>query len=541
MARAPYRGVELTEAIRPVAAPVDTFVQAQAPSRDTNLQDLARSLSGLGGSLQSFVQKRDAEAEEADRIRGEAAFHANNQQGYAEAIASGAIPAQASPEFIRAYKKAQGEVAGNIFEQKFAAAYDAFPDKASTDPAVYDKFVSGFLKENITTQDPDILRGLLPRIRQVTANWQQRHIGDVSKATMAGAIQTEAARTDQLIQAGNDAGLASKKGTDYAGVFAGIETNRETALKRGLNREDYDRQVVDGVTTSAIKLRDPKILEFLDRKVPGTDYTWANTPYGRDQKQKTIEALEVMGRRSIQEDEKRRQQEKTAEKDGVTRDTIRAILANPDAPLPEELLARGEKVDPDFRINAITWRDKVAKGTTASDNGELLRVTTEVLNGGGLPAVQKAMAAGVFKNPEDLTKAWKLAEAMTKEGPALDGIMKSGSAKTILDTIKVRTAGDKDASKWFDDGSVTAEGLQAQTDFRLQVLAWRQANPNASVIDQEKAIADIGAGILKRIEQPEAMGAVTLNRQGVEGPNTFGASAPPSATPQAAAPGTPPA
>ncbi len=69
MARAPYRGVELTEALRPVASPVDTFVQAQVPSRDTNLQDLARSLSGLGGSLQSLVGKRDAEAEENDRIR----------------------------------------------------------------------------------------------------------------------------------------------------------------------------------------------------------------------------------------------------------------------------------------------------------------------------------------------------------------------------------------------------------------------------------------------------------------------------------------
>ena len=541
MARAPYRPVELTEALRPVAAPVETFVQAQVPSRDTNLQDLARSLSGLGGSLAGLVGQRDKQAEEEDKIRGEAAFWSSNGTGSADAIAKGLIPAQASPAFLRAYKTTEGTVAGGVLEQKFAAAYDQWEGKTSTDPKAYDGFVQGFLKDNISTQDPDILRGLLPKVHQFTSNYLQRHIGDASKATMDGYVTGLAARGDQAIDAANTAGLASRKGTDYGQVFGQLEAIRAEGLKTGANREKVDQGLVDTVTAAAISKRDPKLLDFLDRKVPGQDYTWSSTPYGRDQRQKTIDTLERMGRQSIGDDEKRRREEKAELKDSVTRDTIAAITKDPRAPIPEELLARGEKVDPDFRINAIRWRDTIGKQGQTSDPEDLLAVTSDILNGGGLQRVQRAMRDGVFRNPEDLTRAYKLAESMAKDAPALDGMLKGGSAKTILDTIKKQTASDKDASAFFDDGSVSPEGLQAQTDFKLQVLAWRQANPSAGPIEQEKAIGDIGASILKRIQQPETAGPVGYDRTGIEAPNTFGAKPPMQMPPEGQAGGANPA
>lgn len=92
MAQQPYRPME-AEPLRPVSSPVDTSVRPQEPSRDTNLQDLARSLSGFGGSLAGMVGKRDAHAEEDDNIRGEAAFWQSNGTGAAEAVAKGIIPA----------------------------------------------------------------------------------------------------------------------------------------------------------------------------------------------------------------------------------------------------------------------------------------------------------------------------------------------------------------------------------------------------------------------------------------------------------------
>jgi hypothetical protein len=135
---------------------------------------------------------------------------------------------------------------------------------------------------------------------------------------------------------------------------------------------------------AAITKRDPKLLDFLDRKGPGTDYTWGNTPYGRDQRQKTIDTLESMGRKSIADDEKKNREEKAATKDDVTRRTIQAITKSPNDPIPEDPLAAGEKVDPDFRVNAIRWRDTIGKGTQTSDPEDMLAITTDIINGGGL-------------------------------------------------------------------------------------------------------------------------------------------------------------
>ncbi len=541
MAREPFKPVELTEAYRPVATPVDSFVQAQVPSRDNSLQDLARSLSTLGGSLGELVGKRDREAEENDRLRGEAAFHAGNPQGFAQGVASEAIPAQYSQAFMRGFKQAQGDAAGADLQERFSAAYDTWEGKTSTDPQAFPKFLEGFVKDNIKTDDPDVLRGLLPRVRQLTANFQQKHIGDVSRATMQGALETEAARNDQLIKAASSAGLGAKTGMDYAGTFGTIEANRAAALSRGVNKEKYDQQVVDGITSAAIELGDRKILDFLDRKVPGADFTWSNTPYGQDAKRKAGETIDAAGRKAVVEAERTRREQKAELKDAVTRDTILAITKDPRAPVPEELLARGEKVDPDFRVNAIRWKDTIGRQGQTSDPDDILAVTSDILNGGGLQRVQRAMRDGVFKNPEDLTRAYKLAEGMQKDGPALTAIFSSDQSKAIERTIRERTLTQNSAEQMLDPDGMSDTGLAAKRDYRLQLMAWRAANPNADAIAQQEAIDRIGAGILKRIAISDTGGA-RYNRDGLPEGNPY---APAPAAPQGpeagAARGTTPA
>ena len=136
------------------------------------------------------------------------------------------------------------------------------------------------------------------------------------------------------------------------------------------------------------------------------------------------------------------------------------------------------------------------------------------------------MRDGVFRNPEDLTRAYKLAESMVKDGGKLDAITKLQSFKDLTATIKVRTAGKKDYSATFDDGSFSAEGLQAMADLRGQLLQWAQKNPEAGPIEQEEAVAKFGASILKRVPDRDATDTPFYNREGIETPNTFGAKPP---------------
>lgn len=93
------------------------------------------------------MSQRDKQAEEDDKIRGEATFWQLKGTGAAEALSKGLIPAQASPAFLRAYKRLEGEVAGGEIEQKFSAAYDTWEGKTSTDPKAYDAFVGTFMRK----------------------------------------------------------------------------------------------------------------------------------------------------------------------------------------------------------------------------------------------------------------------------------------------------------------------------------------------------------------------------------------------------------
>jgi hypothetical protein len=91
--------------LQPQAAPVDTYVQ---PAREANpggqLADLAKGLQSVSSDLGSYFAAEKERKDKEDGILGEAEFHKNNQQGYADAIRDGKIPPQSSQAFVKAYK-----------------------------------------------------------------------------------------------------------------------------------------------------------------------------------------------------------------------------------------------------------------------------------------------------------------------------------------------------------------------------------------------------------------------------------------------------
>lgn len=533
MARAPFDPVRISEPIRPQAAPVDTFVRAPAPVEDSSLMDLARGLSKLDAGLASFVEERKAERDKEDALRGEAEFHKNNRLGYAEAVSQGLIPAFASKSFVQAYKSAQGNVAGYDLEQKFNAAYDSWAGKDSEDPAAFDNFLGGFLKENIKTDDPDILRGLLPRIRSITEQGSNRYQTDRHNTVLNGSIKAHSAEVDNAIDEENRAGLGAEKGPDYPKLFTSIQAIRQKALDSGISADKIDPQIVDAVTAKAIELRDPKVLDFLDQNVPGTDYAWKDTPHGRAKKAETIQTLETMGRQAIEREHREQQEADKKAKADVTRRTVEAIIANPNGPLPEELLNEGSKYDPDFKINAMKWKAAVYRDRGSSDPDALREINWEILNGGGIAVIRRGMEMGVFGNKEDLVSAYKLLQEREKGGNALEEAVNSSTARTILGTIKQRTSSKDDATALFAPEGLSDTGLAASYDFKRLVMAWLAANPNADFAKREAAINDIGAQILRRLgREDEGAGKEIYNREGVRPDNPYAPGYDPNAASQ---------
>jgi muramidase (phage lysozyme) len=502
LARDPFQPIRITEALRPQAAPVDTYVVPPQVQNDTSLADLARGLSTVSSSLDGFMKQRQERADQEDSIRAEADFHANNAQGYAEAVRQGLVPPQASRAYMEAYKRAEGDVAGARLQSQFRAAYDSWEGKSSTDPAAFDQFLAGFLKQNIGTDDPAVLRGLMPRLRSLAENANASRISDVANATRNRAVLARSAQVDNAITEGNANALQNRTQPNWRGVLGDITRIREEHIRAGGTPEEIDKQIVDAVTARAIDLRGegPRLLEtFFNSNVPGTNFKWGSTPYGRDSKAKAIESLERIGRQAQVEQRQARTEVERAMREDNTRKTINSILADPSKPIPDELIREGEKLDGDFRVKALGWQKTLLSGRGPSDPQVMTQLTWDIMNGGGHSTIRSAMDRGLIQNPEDLRTLNTLANQVQEQGKKVTDILGTSSARTILSTIKERTTSKDDLGALFAPDGVSDTGLAAQLDFRRQVLQWTMQNPRAGAIETEEAIAKIGQGILGRI------------------------------------------
>lgn len=522
MARKPVQPMERDVLLRPVASPSETFIRPPAQvDAGANLRDLAQGLRQFNSGLNDYFEERQKKQDAEDAIIAEADFHKNNGKGFAAGVADGSIPAQASKAYMDTYKALEGQSAGRVLEQKFWADYNAWGGKNSEDPNAFQTFYQGWLKENISdSQDPKILAGLLPRLRSLTDTATQKWIADKDKATRQGMSDAAGAAAGNAIKDARQKALTTGKSVDYEGTYTQLDTLRTTLAGSGHNDAANDRTMIDTVTAMAIEQKDPRWLGYLDRKIPGKDYSLADTPYGREVKQKTIDALEVIHRRNVTEarTEQAAQDKKT--KEDATRSAINWMLENPGKPVPEEVILKGEKIDGSFRKDVLQWGEQLRSAKKSANSEQVAEVNRNIINGGGMRTFKAAMDHGVFAgDPEGMRAAYKLAEDVEKTGVVFGDIMKSSAATDIMGTIKQRTFSKDDLSQPFAPEGLSDTGLAAQFDFKQMVLAWAMQNPDKAnnPIEREKAIGEIGKFIIGRLgRKDDGAGEATYDRRGLE-------------------------
>lgn len=501
MARAPVADIRVTEALRPQAEPVDTYVRPAAPSRSP-LWDVAEALGKADNQLASWLQGEDAKAKEQDRLRGEAQFYRDNQLGYAEAVRSGKIPSYASPGFVEGYKAAQGSAMGFDLEQRFAQEYANWSGKTSEDPKAFDTFFSGFLKENIGSDDPEVLRGLLPHVRQMASSWHDKYVTDRANATYSGAVEANGALAGRSIDSAEQEGLRQPTGTDYDQLWATLTTIRQRAFQSGMTEEDADKSIIQAITAKAIEHRDPNILGLLDKNLPGKDYAISDSPYGRTIKAQAIEQLKGIARQQLQDEASQQAAREKEAKGYYERSMIERLAADPKAPLDDAFLKEGSLWIPDFRLKAIAAQKAMLEAGGAEDPEKLLQLNTDILTGGGTAAIMKALGDGTIRSSESLAKAFSMVKSYEDYAQGDQKVLETQSFKTLVDTIKQRTAPQGDVNPYADTASMTPAGMQARNDAIMMVLQWQQQHPNATPMEREKALGEISQVILSHITPP---------------------------------------
>ena len=511
MVRTPAPRIGRPTPIEPVATPVNTYVRPPDPA-PSSLHGLAEGLAAFDSGLKGWLDKRKAEQDEADAVRGQAAFNRNNQSGWAAAVSSGQVPANASPVFMESYKTAEGNYKGIRMREAFTDAYTAWEGKDSDDPEVFSTFLSDFIAQNIDTEDPKVLEGFLPHVEALQEQAYKTHVETRSKAVYSGHVNTRAAIVGDIIDHASIQGVSSGEGTDYEALFADILQQREEALAAGIRTEDFDTQLAAAIAAKAIEHGDPYLLDLLDEQLPGYDVKFSSLPDYRDLKNTTIAALEVEARRRMTETAQAQKNADDAAEGRIVADVFTALSEDPLAIIPEEVIAQWSVYDPEARDKLAKARKTFMDEDNLEDPEDLIAIERLIQNGATEMDILDLAAEGVIKDPRTFQTLLDRAKRRQED---TSGILTSQTTKRFSTTIKERTAPDEIGAMFAPDG-LTDEGIEATRDFESMLLDWAIKNPDASIYEQEQFIYQAGELILKRIDREDTSDPQYISQQDAE-------------------------
>lgn len=514
MPRPQFTDISAPEAIRPIAAPVDTYVRPADPA-PSKLHELAQGLGDLAEGLGSIYAKEAEGKKQDDAAQAEADFWAGKKLGAAEAVRTGVMPAKYSPTYIKTYRKMEGDLAGTQLRVKFNEDYLKNQDRFKNDDAAFSKWQSDWIAQNVDPNaDPKVLAGLVPHIQKLWTDGQEAYLHDSNEALVKNATNTAGALVKSNADAAVEQSMTSGGKVDTKGLWEDISKARAEFLEVGNKPEDYDETMVQSILLSAVDKNRPELLEVLDQKIPGTDVKYKDDPRFAPMVSKAINDMSTIGRQRIADAE--RLQEK-ADKEALLaiRTTIyRDYLTKPDAgDIPEDLLVEAEKRGwYNVRSDSVAIKKQFQDNTTAEDNSLILDLQKQAMDGTlTMDGLNAAAVSGTIRDPKTYATLADRIDKVAKEKAEGSGLLTGETTKFYRKQIiaRVSTKGAVDLStaaiaSLFDDNGnavlVSDEALQAQQDFDRGLLQWDSKNPDASVMEREEFITKWGTTVLSRID-----------------------------------------
>ncbi|GGE23477.1 hypothetical protein GCM10011390_48610 [Aureimonas endophytica] len=489
MARAPSTPSSGTVLLQPQAQPVDTF---EAPPRTNPLLELAQSLAPLSREVDEMLSVRAAKQKEDDIKQADALFVETNGDGIAEATRRGLWPAHTSPTFVKHYKQLEGDAIGRRLRAGWQAAYDQWAEKGTADDAALKAKQKEYVAANIGTDDPEILAAVRPHLSELVGAAIETHSRYRSGQFREEALRANLSAINSTLDDADTDGLASGKGTDYAAAGDAIERQRQAYIASGGTASDFDENGMKLIAAKAVELRDPKLLDFFKRKVPGEDYTYGDTPVGSQLRQTATDHLETIARQEVVDQNQQAERQRKAQADAATRSAIDALAAG--QTVPEEVLAAGSKADADFRVKVGEWKANLAKGRR--NDPLVMQIKREIVGGAGMDAVRVALPS--IESPDDLSDVVTFAKSVGgDEAGGTNNILNTASVRETLATLEART---KATGSFLNPiTGTTPEGDEVMFDFRMMALQWAKAHPDAPAEERETAIARMGKIVKSRL------------------------------------------
>jgi hypothetical protein len=451
--------------------------------------------------LKATQQKKDDEA------RAKADALAGRSTDLAEGIRQGKIPPQYSPQYVDTFKNTQGQLAGGTLQEKWNTYFQNNTWKDDPSDTTYDEHLKAFLKDNLGSDDPQVLKGQIPYVQQLVDNSRAQWISYHANKLQTDSLNAGGALASQQTQQAIRDGLSDPKGTNYDAIWSNLAAKRDAFIQAGHTADDWDSMIMKQMSVITLSSQDPNMLKFFDQKVPGKDYTYGETPEGSKIRLQTFDSLksavgENYSRTHLIEEQQRKDNLNVA-----LSNIGRTLAANPMATIDESVLRQAEDSGrPLIRTELNDMRGNLLKGN--SDPTRMQGVLTDILmnpNEDPVQTVIKAAQQGVYGRPEDMTSAITFAQSFKNNQDKLRVAMEMPVAKKWNDLFTKQTSNVND----FGDpiSGVSNAGNEAMFDFRRMVNEWMVSNPNATQQQIDEQVDKTGKAISDRFTpNPDATG-----------------------------------
>ena len=287
--------------LRPVARPVDTYVQPGA----SGLSQLSSSLSELVPSLARFAGRMGEEKAQKDKMEGEARAREMVESGktFAEAVRTGTIRPDESPWFRVGFYETTGRVEGGRYIGNFLEALNASPVAESVELDDFDTFEREFRQKYVAEKLGDNTDDFLANAFGTTVDGQMAGIRNAF-AQQAGTRMVNQnkemfhSEIFQMVEEfrANDVAIEDRA--------AAIRLAQERqVVTRGMDYAQVNRITAEAVGAAAYALRDIEVLQLLFHMPtdPTSRGYIGGTSYGAE----IIEKAEMAITRAIDADTRR--------------------------------------------------------------------------------------------------------------------------------------------------------------------------------------------------------------------------------------------
>lgn len=523
MARPKVREVSAPERIVGVAAPVNTYVRPADPPR-SGLHDLAEGLAVFDRGLSNYMASQKADTEANEKAQAVADFHRNNQEGYAEAVRQGLIPATASKTYVESYKRQQGNLVGLKLADKFAIDYRQWEGRSRGNPGEYAAWQAQWMKENVgAEQDPEILRGLAPHLEQIAGSGYDRFNKDRDETLRNNAQATSGALITDAMRR-QEAQNTAEGTTDYEAFWGNVMRLREEAIGRGDKAEDFDALLAQNIILTAEETNQLDILKVLDKKLPGKDTPMSYDPAIRAARLKAEDHIKSQQAANSTEIA-RRQEELEKRQQNAWLEEATSLLASGEK-VPEELITNLSRRNGKIRYELQQMREAFESAEQDEDQGALMEAYSRIDQGATAEFIIGLSKSGVIRKASTFKDMMDRA-AKVREANGAGGVFQSPTYKDTVKFITNATSGGP-LSALSNEKELSAEGMEALYDYRQMLLDWNQRNPDASMLEKEKAAREAGDIIRGRMKGPDD--GMSPKSYESDADRAAGASAPPPRT-----------